>query len=439
MPGRASHEYVAADIRPPLRLQCGPLGPGGGGLMKIPTNQAHSDGYSNGELPAECSAAVTYRSPRLDRLAAVDPANAALVGRLLDIAVRGLPRTFVDEEFVFRVDGTRTQADTWKLTSVGKSHRYGAIVALGLLRLPEDAQRSVLSGKSCHDLVDGLAARLDEITGLGDAALTCWAAAECGHDTLPKALDRLAQLDDPERPTYVVDSAWTVSALVAARPLAHVEAHLERARRRLLTARRGALFPRDTEGGTTWYRGHVGSFADQVYPLQALARLHASADDRPALAAANAVAAAICAAQGKSGQWWWHYDSRLGSVVEGYPVYSVHQHSMAPMALMDLADADGGNYLDSIRRGLRWLAQPSETTEALVLDDPPTTWRKVARGDRRKAVRGLRAASTRVHPRWRLSALDRVFPPGTVDHECRPYELGWLLYTWLSAGQERAE
>ena len=31
-----------------------------------------------------------------------------------------------------------------------------------------------------------------------------------------------------------------------------------------------------------------------------------------------------------------------------------------------------------------------------------------------------------------VAALDRVYPPGVVDHECRPYELGWLLYTWLS-------
>ena len=208
-----------------------------------------------------------------------------------------------------------------------------------------------------------------------------------------------------------MDAAWTVSALVAARSLAPVEAHLEGARRRLLAARRSALFPRNTEGSASWYRGHVGSFANQVYPLQALARLHASSDDQSALAAASAVAEAICTAQGESGQWWWHYDSRLGTVVEGYPVYSVHQHSMAPMALMDLVDAGGESHLDSIRRGLGWLARPPETGEALVLDDPPITWRKVARGDRRKAVRGLRAASTRVRAGWHLSVLDRIFPP----------------------------
>jgi hypothetical protein len=104
---------------------------------------------------------------------------------------------------------------------------------------------------------------------------------------------------------------------------------------------------------------------------------------------------------------------------------------MAPMALQDLADAGGQDRLEAICRGLRWLARPPETSEDLILDEPPVTWRKVARRDRGKVVRGLRAASTRLRPGMRLPALDWVFQPGPVDHECRPYELGWLLLAWL--------
>ena len=96
-----------------------------------------------------------------------------------------------------------------------------------------------------------------------------------------------------------------------------------------------------------------------MYPIQALARLHGSADDPEALATAETVAGVICGAQGAAGQWWWHYDSRTGGVVEGYPVYSVHQHAMAPMALLDLADAGGTSYIDAICRGLGWMAEPA--------------------------------------------------------------------------------
>ena len=230
----------------------------------------------------------------------------------------------------------------------------------------------------------------------------------------------------------MVEAAWVLSALVAVRASADVEKPLARARGRLLGARPERLYPHVIGGEGSWFRSHVGSFAAQVYPIQALARLHRSADDRQALATANSVADSICSLQGADGQWWWHYDARTGGVVEKYPVYTVHQHAMGPMALVDLAEAGGDDHLDSICRGIRWLESRPESAEALMLDAPPITWRKVARNDPRKVVRGLRATSTRMVPGLRLSVLDRMFPPGPVDYECRPYEFGWLLMTWAS-------
>jgi hypothetical protein len=378
------------------------------------------------------AAGMTFSSPRLELAASADPHGTALVERLLGITLRSLPQAYLDHDFAFRLDGTRAADGTWQLAASGTSPRYAAIAALGLMRLPEKAQRDVLAGDTCNDLIGRLAKQLGGMTSLGDVALLCWAAAEAGHADTDRALTRMAELERQERPRYVVDAAWLVSALVAARPQADVEERLSGARRRLLAASGASLYPHTTGGGVPWYRTHVGSFADQVYPLQAFARLHASADDPQALTAAESVADAICAVQGSAGQWWWHYDSRNGSVVEGYPVYSVHQHAMAPMALLDLADAGGACHLQAISRGLTWLAGPPETDENLVVDDPPVTWRKVARKDHRKITRGVRAMSTRIRPEWRLDALDRVFAPGVVDHECRPYELGWLLMTWLS-------
>ena len=369
---------------------------------------------------------------------------------LLPLALRRLTEQYMDGEFVFTTTGEAAPGGGWTLRPAGRSVRYAAIVALGLLRVGEPEQRTVLAGQTAAELVGQLAKRLDEISHTGDVALICWAAAEAGHSELPHALARLAQLDRGQAGLDVVSASWVVSALVAARQSADVEERLAAARQRLLSARGETSYPHLTGAGP-WYRAHVGSFADQVYPIQALARLHGSAADPEALAVANAVARAICDAQGPAGQWWWHYDSRTGGVVEGYPVYTVHQHAMAPMALLDLADAGGDAHLAEICRGLRWLAAPPEAaanstpgapangtpeapangTAQLVLDDPPITWRKIARADHRKLVRGVRAASTRLHPRTRLAVLDRMYPPGSVDFECRPYELGWLLLTWL--------
>jgi hypothetical protein len=374
---------------------------------------------------------VGENSDRLRRARSADPAAAVLVDRLLGVAASALPQMYSDGIFAFRMDGTRDPDGAWRLTAAGTSPRYTAIAALGLSHMAVADQRLLLAGDTCDDLIEGLAGRADQQTSLGDVAVSCWAAAESGHAALPRLLSRLGELAASPEPRYAVDAAWLVSALVAARPYADVEQALADARDRLLAARGRHLYPHVT-GGSPWYRAHVGSFADQIYPLQALARLHRSSADPEALKVAGEIAAALCAAQGESGQWWWHYDARTGGVVEGYPVYTVHQHAMAPMALLDLAEANGPDHMDAIGRGLQWLAEPTEAEEPLVPGDVQITWRKVARNDRRKLVRGLRAAGTRVSSSARLRALDRRFPPGTVDHECRPYELGWLLAAWLT-------
>ena len=91
--------------------------------------------------------------------------------------------------------------------------------------------------------------------------------------------------------------------------------------------------------------------------------------------------------QGDAGQWWWHYDVRTGGVVEDYPVYSVHQHAMAPMVLLDLREAGGVDHVPAIARGLAWLRTHPETRGELLDDRSGVIWRKVGRREPRKAVR----------------------------------------------------
>ncbi|GAB3883503.1 hypothetical protein GCM10027612_15740 [Microbispora bryophytorum subsp. camponoti] len=287
------------------------------------------------------------------RIALLGPgAPAGLLPAMVDLAVRGLPPGYVDGEFVFTRRGVRRPDGTWDAVAEGRSVRYSAIVALGVATLPEERQRAALAGDTAADLAGRLVERLPGVRGLGDAALICWAAAETGHPGLDEALRHLAGIDRlaSSGQVYTVEAAWELAALVAARTTlgatSGLDGRLERARARLLGGLASDRLYRHVLGPSSgplvpWYRAHVGCFADQVYPLQALARLHAAVGDADALAAAEQVAAGICAAQGAEGQWWWHYDARTGAVVEGYPVYSVHQLAMAPMALLDLADAGG--------------------------------------------------------------------------------------------------
>jgi hypothetical protein len=376
---------------------------------------------------------------RLTALAHDEPLLHALATRLLAVAEAGLPAMYRAgaDTFVFTRTAKAAPDGSWSLEQRGTSTRYAAITALGARFLPEDRQRAVLGGHTAEDFTGLLIERLPAVTNLGDAALIAWAAAETEHPKLSDALARAAALDEDGGPRYTVEAAWVLSALAAARGAVDVEDRFSSARDRLLRARigDGPLFAHATGPGLVpWYRAHVSCFADQTYPLQALARAHASGGDPEALAASEACAARICALQGDGGQWWWHYDARTGGVVEGYPVYSVHQHAMAPTALFDLAEAGGTDFGASIRSGLRWMADVPELAaapESMILDEPGVTWRKVYRGDPKKAVRAARGIGTRVAPGLRLGPLDRLFRPASLDRECRPYEFGWMLFAWL--------
>jgi hypothetical protein len=228
-----------------------------------------------------------------------------------------------------------------------------------------------------------------------------------------------------------VELAWVLSALAAAQREPEWAAAV---RDRLLGAFSAAagVFPhRVGPGAGGGLRGHVACFADQVYPIQALARHHRAVGDAGGLAAAARCAERICEQQGGAGQWWWHYDARTGRVIEGYPVYSVHQDAMGPMALLDLAEAGGPDFADAVRRGVDWMREAPELGVCLVDESERVIWRKVARSDPRKLVRALRAGASRLHPQLRLGWLDAAFPPNAVDWESRPYHLGWVLHTWL--------
>lgn len=375
--------------------------------------------------------AAAPRPPRLAGLREDDPDAAAFAARLVHLARVTAPRTVLDDGGVCFT--LRRAPGGGPPRAAGRSGRYGAVLALGTGLLSEPDQRAVLRGWTAADLAARSASdvtRAGASADLGDLAMAAWAGAEVpceGAAQLPRLV--LPALVAAASPTTVA-SAWSLTALVAA---GRRDEAAQVARLLLAAAGPSGLWPHwlHAERTPRWRR-HVGCFADQVYPVQALARYAAAYGSTEALAAAQRCADVVCRLQGSEGQWWWHYDTRTGTVVEGFPVYAVHQAGMAPMALMDLADAGGDGHGAAVRLGLRWLASPAETSVPLVDEQEAVVWRKVGRQEPlRRSVRAVRTATTALHARARVGVLDRVCPPGPVDHETRPYEAGWSLYAWL--------
>ena len=178
--------------------------------------------------------------------------------------------------------------------------------------------------------------------------------------------------------------------------------------------------------------GRLTTFASQVYPIHGLAE-YARVVTGHLAPEARAAADRIVGAQGPLGQWWWIYSLPSGEVLEGYPVYVVHQDAMAFLALAALQNLGEGSYEPALRRGLDWATGPNELGQALIQREPPF----FARAIQRKGTDpdGFFGLSRIDHWRVVLTSLvggGRGTSAQSRDLEIldedRSYHLGWVLY-----------
>jgi hypothetical protein len=315
------------------------------------------------------------------------------------------------------------------------SVRYAAISQIGIMlwlhHCPKE--KSYLP-----DLWPRILARVNDINNIGDFALLMWAAAESGRDDCERFAKILVQQwPGQKNMCNAVELGWIVQSLVCLSSLsdltADANAVLTSASERLLGLYKpnSRLFARHNRAGLTEKLSRrIACFADQVYPILALASYGRHFDDKKSIDIAVAVADTICRLQGPLGQWWWHYDVQTGKVAEEYPVFSVHQHGMAPMALFAIDAIAGTNHKSYIEKGLGWLDEQNELNEQMIEPDKGIIWRDIHRrefGKMFRLVRGLLVTAG-------LDGLHRLTGRNIlgygVNRECRPYELGWLLYAW---------
>lgn len=346
------------------------------------------------------------------------------------LAIHSLARMYYPNEqlFAFRL---RRQGEIEVLE--GQSRRYTATALIGLAMEEPRIVSEVLGSHGLVDVCDRLLGDIDAMTDLGEVALTAWAARTLRHPAAATAIEALRHMEPGRRPYPTVERSWALTALTVEGSDITDQTLAKEIATTLMESFRvdSNLFPSGrVRGGRIKLAGHVSCFADFVYPVQALSRYCLATGDDRAGEIAGRCADHMCGLQGPRGQWWWHFDVRTGRVIERYPVYSVHQDSMAPMALKAAGEACGRDYSEAIAKGLDWLFDPPEKAGSLVDTDREIIWRKVARREPHKFVRGLQATASTMHPSFRIPAADLLFPPVAIDYETRPYHMGWILYAW---------
>ena len=356
--------------------------------------------------------------------------TSKIITELCSYAVNSLARMYSPEDhlFAFRLKKTG-QTEILE----GKSRRYTAIALIGLVDQNEKVCEKILGNHSLDEVCNYLIKDIDLMEDAGEIALTAWAARILKHKQAHIAIKRLKDLAGAGWKYSTVELSWALTSLVVDK-VEPTEINLAKELAGLLMKafnQQSAIFNHGiTRKGLSAFSDHVSCFADFVYPVQALSYYYMAAQDSKAVDIACRCAEHMCELQGDSGQWWWHFDYRSGRVVERYPVYSVHQDSMAPMALLALEKACGKSYMNSIEKGLKWLIHSPEIKGSLIDKEKNIIWRKVARREPRKLVRCLNAAASRVHSTLRTPGMDLIFPPVAIDYESRPYHMGWILHAW---------
>lgn len=374
---------------------------------------------------------LTYGSTsRLGSLSAVDSDTQVYISRLLAIAKNGLPRMQRKGTFVERAKVAKTGAGL-TIKPEGESLRETLCAAFGIGRLSIEERRQALKGGSLHDLLCVSATRAEFSDDTGSMALAVWASAEVSNQFCHRLICRLEERLCSSAPLATAETAWVLSAAVAAGRLGSTRNLTMLARNRLSALQAvSGLFSHGIPG-TGWKTGY-GTFEDQIYSIQALSKLSVTRRDNEALGAAQRCAMRLCALQGPFGQWWGSYDADTGVVLHDRAVCSVNQHALAPMAFFDLLEAGGRDFRQEALKGANWLRQQVDNRQTLVDEAVGVIW---CRLEKRSSPFAIATAATLalVGQRIRcLAGLADVFPAERTVRECQPHELGWLLYCWLS-------
>ena len=178
------------------------------------------------------------------------------------------------------------------------------------------------------------------------------------------------------------------------------------------------------------FSNRFGSIEDQMHAIYALTTFARAFEIEEPLADALNCANAIRALQGGKGQWWFLYDKRSPRVVNHYPVCSIYQNGMAPLALLALAEATGQKFDDAICSGLSWVAGANELGVDLRDWQHGIIWDSIE--PRSRITNFCEHAINLVQSSCR-SDDDNL----RIRFEARPDHFGWLLYA-LTGFEEKA-
>lgn len=313
--------------------------------------------------------------------------------------------------------------------SGSSSLRAGAIVLLGLLRADEVGLTHPFSTGALRTRVLGALGGAD--AGPGELGLALWAESRADGGAvneicslislkLPRGFERIP----------LKKLAWLVSGLTEASARvgggSELDSLLERAEQALLSRKIAdaglmADYHHRIGGGMTPVSG-------QFHSLTALCQLERAGRGGAVRQAAGDLLEGLLSIQREDGSWPGIIDPVRGEAASLYPVLTVTQVALAPVALRLCGELGRTGPLDdAVGRGLAWADGQNQLGFELVHESEARIDRGIMPSRKSGAVtRGLTTAARRL--RGRL--LEPDSSDLILDPEVSSEDLGWLLEAW---------
>jgi hypothetical protein len=258
--------------------------------------------------------------------------------------------------------------------------------------------------------------------------LVLLAAVDPSHPAVQRSLYRIEGIlagERAKRRLNMMDLAWMLWGAATwadeAPARAAAEWLFELVRRRYVNPATG--LPRHSVAP---YRAHTVSFGSTVYFLRAMYEHSEAFGSDVARDLFVAGVERVLELQGPDGAWPWMIDVRSGVPFDIYPIFTVHQDSMALLFLLPAERCGITGVPEAIERSVKWNFGHNELSTRMVQSKPyPWIYRSIERDERsprvRRYLRGL-GPPARGYPAHN--------PRVCINRECRSYHLGWVLYTW---------
>ena len=261
--------------------------------------------------------------------------------------------------------------------------------------------------------------------------LVLLAAADPSHPAVQRSLHRIERILADERAIRrlnMLDLAWMLWGTATWADEAQARALAERLFKlvRSQYVHPATGLPRHS---VARYRAHIVSFGSTVYFLRAMYEHSEAFGSDIARDLFAAGVERVLEIQGPDGAWPWMIDVRSGLPLDIYPIFTVHQDSMAMLFLLPAERCGIAGVLEAMDRSVKWNFGHNELSTRMVQSKPyPWVYRSIQRDERspraRRYLRSLGPVARRYPARSRRVCINR---------ECRSYHLGWVLYTWSNA------